>query len=172
MAGTNQKLVNKLYKRAKKIKEKERNFEHYDKVNKQERTLAKSPRAFSLSRKIERRLDRNWGLKSLGHKPLLSFSDKLEASAVARVVYVPNPSGFGIQLTLPTGIISAVGIQPNDIIEFRNGVLSGKELQVVAIIDATHVMLEDVATYTSESNIFLRAFLSSLKAQFNQQSGV
>ena len=168
MAGFALKTVNKLARRARYIKERQRG--KYDKENKLEKQLAKSPRAFKLSRKEQRRQDRNFGNDAVSQKPVLAFRSQAPASAVARVVYVPNPSGHGIQMTMPSGLIAAIGIQPNDIIQFRNGALAGQELLVVALPDATHIMLTDIASYTSESNIYFLALLSSELAQFKSQT--
>ena len=142
MAGTNLKLVNKLARRSRSIKEAQRG--KYDRENKLEATLRKSPRAYKLSRKDQRRLDSNWGADAIAQKPVISYAGL--ALTLDRHDY-SGMGDFGMRLTLAAGLEAAIGLRPIDIIRVLQGNAKGHELSVVALTDSTHIRLQDLASY-------------------------
>lgn len=160
-----QKLVNKLMRRAKYIKKHAgpgSALVKYDRINKLELELRKSPRAFKLMRKPKRRLDSSIDLGLLANKPLLMI--QAIATTVARVVFM---AGHAIQITLPAGVQSLWGPQVGDVVEFLNGALAGKNLAVVSIVDSTHVNLEDVASFVGpDSNDSVELACSNIKKSY------
>lgn len=159
------RIVQKLTRRSKNTKQKASAFNQYDKTDKREEVLAGSPAAFKLAIKVQRRLDRQLGTDMVGQKPAIAFN--LNVSDVERFDY-DGMGDFGIRLTLAAGLIAASGMRPNDIVMVLEGEAKGKQLKVVAITDATHVRLEDIATYVGpETNIRIRTELSTVKASYN-----
>ena len=142
MAGTNVKLVNRLSRRSRSVKEKQKG--KYDRENKLEQVLRKSPRAFQLARKAQRREDRNFGNDAIAQKPVLGFA------AIASTFERHDYSGggdYGMRLTLPSGLEAAIGLQVNDVIRIQQGNAKGHELLVTVLTDSTHLRLEDLASY-------------------------
>lgn len=142
MAGLSLKLVNKLARRGRYVKIRQRG--KFDRENKLELEMRKSPRAFQLSRKPQRRLDRNWGPDFIAQKPVLAF--EVLASSVDRHDY-SGMGDFGIRIQLASGMEAAIGLQVGDIIRFRAGRAKGFELAVKALTDGTHVRLDDLLAY-------------------------
>lgn len=139
--GKARALVNKLKRRQKSVRMDHNGFDRRDKQDQSEEVLFKS-KGFRPMRSVQRRLDRNFGVDSVGQEPLLS--KRVNASTVAR--YDFGVSDFGTRVTLAAGLIEAIGIQPNDVIKFLEGALKGQYLKVVSLEDSTHLRLEDAAS--------------------------
>jgi hypothetical protein len=161
--GKQLKLVNKLNRRAKKVKTSMKQFDRYDKESRSEETMAKSPKAYQLARKIQRRLDRNFGIDAVGYEP--KISKRVKAVSIERFDF--GVSDFGMKLTLSAGIIADIGLRPGDIVRVLSGSLQAYYLKVVALTSSTVVRLEDVATFGSlESNVHCRFQLSDVKGSY------
>jgi hypothetical protein len=132
-------LVNKLKRREKQVRNAADGFDTYNKMDKSEETRAKSPKAQQLARKIQRRLDRNFGVDAIGQEPKLSKRNN--CATVERFDY--GGSDFGIRVTMAAGLIADMGVRPNDIVMFLEGDLKGYFLKVIAVTDSTHLRLED-----------------------------
>lgn len=138
--GKAHKLINKLTRRAKYFKDHQKGkYDKYDEIDLREEKMARSPKAYKLARAQQRRYDRNLGIDSVGVKPKVSKRKKI--TTVQRFDF--GVSDFGIRITMPTGIIADIGLQPGDIVRFLSGNLSGIYLKVVSLVDATHARLED-----------------------------
>lgn len=133
------KLVNKLNRRAKSVKSRAGGFDRYDKNSRSEETMAKSPKAYQLERKIQRRLDRNFGIDMVRQEP--KVSKRVKASTMERFDY--GGSDYGIRATFAAGLIADIGLRPGDLVRVLHGSLKGLYLKVIAITDSTHARLED-----------------------------
>lgn len=133
------KLVNKLNRRAKDVKNRADGFDRFDKMSRNEEIMAKSPKAYQLERKIQRRLDRNFGIDMVRYEPKLS--KRVKVATLERFDY--GGSDFGIRATFAAGLIADIGLQPGDIVKVLHGALKGHQLKVVEITDSTHARLED-----------------------------
>lgn len=60
----------------------------------------------------------------------------------------------------------AVGLQPGDTVQVLEGALAGRMLEVVAITDSTHVRLDDVATFTSDTTVQVRVVLGEASKSY------
>ena len=159
------KIVQKLTRRSKSVKRKAGPYDTTNKADKREEVLAKSPRAYKLAVKVQRRLDRQLGNDMIAQKPAIAF--RLNVTTVERHDY-DGMGDFGIRLTLASGLIVNTRMRPNDIVEILEGAMKGRQLRIVEVTDATHLRLEDVASYVGpESNIIVRSELSTVKAQYN-----
>lgn len=158
------RLIQKLFRRERHVRTDVREFDRYDKVNRQEETIDASNKQERLLRKVKRRLDRAFGFAVEAKLPPMSSRQKVN---VARVAYIPNPSGFAIQLTMANSLINEFeGFQPGDIVVFLNGQLKGQNLAVVAVPDASHLLLEDFATASPASNITVRININGSKNSY------
>jgi hypothetical protein len=134
------KLVNKLKRREKKIKTSATNSpDSYDKANLSEETMAKSQKSYQLERKIQRRLDRNFGLDMIRQKP--KISKRMKATSLERFDY--GSDDYGIRLTMASGLIADIGLRPGDLVRVLHGSLKGHYLKVVSLTSATQARLED-----------------------------
>jgi len=136
------KLVNKLNRRAKNVKAKAGGFDRFDKMSQSEEKMARSPKAYQLERKIQRRLDRNFGVDMVRNEP--KISKRVKANSLARFDY--GGSDFGIKATFAAGLIADIGLQPNDIVRVLSGDMKAHYLKVIAITDSTHARLDDDAS--------------------------
>lgn len=160
------KLVNKLNRRAKQVKTKVKSFDRYDKMSRSEEIMARSQKAYRLERKIQRKLDRKFGIDMVRSEP--KISKRVKVATIARFDYDPGAgTDFGIRLTMAAGLLADIGLRPGDIVRILKGALKGRYLKVIAITDSTHARLEDVSTYVGpESNIHCRFQLSDVKASY------
>lgn len=84
------------------------------------------------------------------------------------------PTGFtfdttaqGVTAQAAQGPFNAsVGLQPGDVIQVLEGALEGRMLEVIAITNSTQIRLDDVATFTTASNVSVRAMLSAVKKSY------
>jgi hypothetical protein len=112
----------------------------------------------------------------------------MEATVLGAVVSVTNdaegpapdatdgaaPTGFNFSVT-QQGVTdvpaqgpfnSFAGLQPGDTVQILEGVLEGRMLEVIEITDATHIRLDDVSTFTSATDVEVRAMLSEVKKSY------
>ncbi len=160
------KLVNKLNRRAKTVKTAANGFDRIDKINRSEEVMAKSPKAYQLERKIQRRLDRNFGIDMLRYEP--KVSKRMKVAVLERFDFDAGPgTDYGMRLTMAAGFITDIGLRPNDIVRILHGSAKGKYLKVISIVDSTHARLEDISSFgASENNIHCRFQLSDVKSSY------
>lgn len=160
-----QKLVNKLQRRQRKVREA---TESVVNMNKMEETLVASPGAYKLVRGQERRMDESWGYDTVKTEPMLEY--KTTSTTLERFDYDPGAgTDFGMRLTMPAGMISEIGVRPGDSVEIRERTseICGRMLTVVAVTDSTHLRLDDVATFVGpESNDYVRFLISAVKKSY------
>jgi hypothetical protein len=151
MAGIGLKLLKKLTARQRKIREKQRTYGEFDSRYRQEEVLQVSQKAYLSQRGIQRRLESNFGNSGLSNqaKPQLSMNWYLEASSVTTILYPSSPTGYALQLTFAGTLISEVGIQPNDVIKFRSGVLANQEFLVLAVTSPTTIVVSDSSEFSA-----------------------
>lgn len=162
--GKQLKVVNKINRKAKKVKTSVKGFDQFDKMSQAEEKSSKSQGVYKLLRKIQRKLDNYFGIDAIAYEE--KISKRVKATSLERFDFDLGAGfDFGMKLTLPSGMIAAIGLRPGDIVRVLHGSIKGKYLKVVALASATEVRLEDVATYGSlESNIHCRFQLSDVKA--------
>lgn len=157
-----QKTIQKLKRKERKVREKPKSWEQIKKV---QDVLQSTPVAFKLMRGIERRMDGEFGTQVAGAEPPLEY--KCLALTVARFDFDPGAgTDFGIRLTMSAGVQAGTGVRPGDWVEIResSSALHGRMLQVVSLPDATHIRLDDVATYVGpESNAAVRFLISAVQ---------
>lgn len=159
-------LMQKLSRKAKLVKKAASAFGHVDKVDLSEEVMAGSPPAYKLLVKVQRKMDRSFGIDFVGKEPSIAF--KLNATSLERFDYDAGaPTDFGMRLTLPAGMAEATRIRVGDVVEVLEGSAKGKMLKVMANSSATQLRLEDIATFGAlESNIIVRFELSAVKKSF------
>lgn len=159
------KLINKMQRRQRKVREA---TESVVNMNKMEETMQASPGVYKVVRGQERRMDESWGYDVVKTEPMLEY--KATATTTERFDYDPGAgTDFGIRLTMPAGMIAAIGVRPGDSVEIREqgSELEGRMLTVVAVTDATHLRLDDVASYTGpESDNYCRFLVSCVKKSY------
>lgn len=94
-----------------------------------------------------------------------------DAGDVPDVTEGMAPTGFLFSVTQQGTdddiiLFSELGIQPGDKILFLEGALKGKYLEVVSIESASVARLEDVASFTSATDLSFRADLSAEKKSY------
>jgi len=68
----------------------------------------------------------------------------------------PNKD-YGLEAELPIGIITTSGLQAGDYVEFLEGDLEGRSLEVIEVINSSTLRLDDVPVYNSiEEDIKIR----------------
>lgn len=161
------KLVNKLQRRQRKVREAPKKSVTVN-MNKQEETLTASPGAYKLVRGQERRMDESFGYDAVKTEPMLEY--KATATTTERFDYDPGAgTDFGIRLTMPAGMIAAMGVRPGDSVEIRerSSTMSGRMLTIVAVTDSTHLRCDDVATFVGpESGNYCRFLVSAVKKSY------
>jgi len=157
------KVINKIKRKERAVREATQDVV---KMNRMEEVLQDSPGSQKVMRGIQRRLDKSFGYDSLGQEPALEYVASM--TAVERFDFDPGAGfDYGIRLTMPAAVLSGSGLQPGDLVQFKEGLLEGRMLQVVSVVDATHVRLDDAATYVGpESNVVVRMVLSGVKKAF------
>lgn len=138
MAGTGLKLINKLARRTKKIKEHVRGEDRYDQVNLSPKVMQESPRALELMRKAERRMARAMGNFAIARKPVIHT--EYVATSVTK-------SGSDLVITLKTGEdgYNGIGVQVGDWVEVtqHGSQAYGQYLKVTAVTSATVIHVSD-----------------------------
>lgn len=159
--GKQLKVVNKINRKAKNVKTSSKGFDQFDKMNQSEEKSGKSQGVYKLLRKIQRKLDKYFGIDAIGYEE--KVSKRVKAVSLERFDF--GVSDFGMKLTMAAGMIAAIGLQPGDIVRVLHGSAKGAYLKVVALSSATELRLEDIATYGAlENNIHCRFQLSDVKA--------
>jgi hypothetical protein len=77
------------------------------------------------------------------------------ALSLERVDYsYPDEKDFGLELQVPAGIITASSIRSGDEVVISSGALEGRSLEVIEVLNASTIRLDDVATFGSlETNV-------------------
>lgn len=159
--GKQLKVVNKINRKAKNVKTSSKGFDQFDKMSQAEEKSSKSQGVYKLLRKIQRKLDKYFGIDALAYEE--KISKRVKAVSLERFDF--GVSDFGMKLTMASGMIAAIGLRPGDIVRVLHGSAKGAYLKVVSLESATEVRLEDIATYGAlESNIHCRFQLSDVKA--------
>lgn len=161
--GKQLKVVNKINRKAKKVKTSVKGFDQFDKMSQAEEKSSKSQGVYKLLRKIQRKLDKYFGIDAIAYEE--KISKRVKAVSLERFDF--GVSDFGMKLTMDAGMIAAIGLQPGDIVRVLHGSAKGAYLKVVALASATELRLEDIATYGAlESNIHCRFQLSDVSASY------
>lgn len=157
------KLVSKLKRRQRKIREA---TESVPKMDKCEEILQDSPTAQKLMRGAQRRMDQSWGYDFTGHEPALEY--RAVVSSLQRQDFDPGPGlDFGLLMTFPGDLLTDTGLQSGDSVQILSGDLEGRMLEVVEVLNSTQVRLDDVASYAAvESNVPVRMLLSAVKKSY------
>jgi len=154
------KLVNKLKRRKKALSMDRNGFDRRDKQDQMEERM--SYKALALDRKIQRRLDRNFGINMVADEPHLA---KRILGDLERFDF--GSSDFGMKLTISAAAMTKIGPRPGDIVKILKGEAKGKYLRVVSIESATELRLEDIATYVGpETGMPVRLQLSDVKKSY------
>ncbi len=159
------KLLNKLQRRQRSVKERTADTVDMDKM---QETMTDSPGAYKLMRGTARRADAGWGYDTVKHEPMLEY--KAVATDMERFDYDPGAgTDYGTRLTMAAGMIAAIGARPGDVVEVRQegSELEGRMLTIVAVTDATHLRLDDVASFVGpETDVSLRFLISAVKKDY------
>lgn len=84
------------------------------------------------------------------------------ANSIMRIDYRFPNEDMGLEVTLPEGIITASGLQPGDYLEILDGELEGRSLEVIEVLNATTLRLDDVHNYgKAEENCKVKFSLNS-----------
>jgi hypothetical protein len=160
-----QKLVNKLKRKERKVRE---TPSYKVKMDLAQETLVGSPGAYKLVRGQERRADASFGYDAVKTDPILEY--RVAATSLERFDFdLGAGEDYGLLMTMPAGLISAIGIMVGDTVEVRetSSQIEGRMLTVVALSSATELRLDDVATFTgTESTPAVRFILSGVKKSF------
>lgn len=138
------KLIQKMARRAKYVKEKVRGFDQQAKTDKLDEVMKANPAVYHAMIHPQRKADgrstkAGFGTDVTMKKPRLEY--KLKATTVERFDY--GGFSYGIRLTVPAGLIADSRVQAGDVVELLSGSLKGKYYKVVAVTDSTHLRLED-----------------------------
>jgi hypothetical protein len=164
------KLIQKLVRRMKFVKERAGGYDRYEKADKLDEVMKDSPGVYRAMVHPQRKADggakAGMGADVVMKKPRLEY--KAKASTLERFDYDPGAGfDYGIRATMPAGLIADSRVQAGDVVEVLSGAMKGMYLSVVAVTDSTHLRLEDVAAYAGpESNKYLRMQLSSEKKSY------
>lgn len=81
-----------------------------------------------------------------------------KAISIERIDYTfPDERDYGLEIQVPTGIITASNIRSGDEVVFNSGALEGRSLEVIEVLNSTTLRLDDVPTYSgNETNISIR----------------
>lgn len=165
------KLIQKLVRRMKSVKERAGGFDRWEKTDKLDEIMKDSPGVYRAMLHSQRKADGSSTKAGMGtdvvmKKPRLEYKAKAN---IDRFDYDPGAgTDFGIRLTMAAGLIVDSRVQPGDVVEILSSTeIKGKYLTVVAVTDSTHLRLEDVATYVGpETNKYVRMQLSSTKKSY------
>ena len=161
--GKQLKVVNKINRKAKNIKTSSKGFDQYDKMSQAEEKSGKSQGVYKLLRKIQRKLDKYFGIDGLSYDT--KVSKRVKAVSLERFDFDLGAGvDFGMKLTMDVGMIASIGLRPGDIVRVLHGSIKGSYLKVISLESSTEVRLEDVAAYGAlESNVHCRFQLSDVK---------
>lgn len=140
MSGRAKKLLQKLEKNKNKV---DKNFIKYYK------NLKSNPEVFDIEEE---------------HIPtfiptLKGFSSI--STSLQKVDFEFPHENYGLELIIPPGIITASGIRSGDEVEIMGGSLEGRLLEVVDVINATTLRLDNISTFSNqETNIPVKFILN------------
>lgn len=159
-----QKLIQKLSRKSKDVRQAVREFDRHDKIFKREELMQDSPKVHSLVRGIQRRQDSDFGREVASQRPKLSF--QAEASAFERIDF--GVSDFGMKMTMDADVLAQAGTQAGDFVKILEGSAKGSYLQVVSVESSTEIRLDDIASFGgAESDIRMRMDISAEKPSFS-----
>lgn len=160
------KLVNKLNRRRKYFKTKGAGFDRKDKIDQAEERMSRSAKAYKTMLRPQRRGDRSFGKDFISYEPKISKKEKI--ASLQRYDFDPGAgTDYGVRLTMAAGLIADMKLIAGDVVRFLNGPLKGKYLKVVAIVDSTHVRLEDEPSLAvTATNVIARFQLSDVKGSY------
>lgn len=159
-----QKLIQKISRKSKDVRQSVREFDRHDKTFKREELMQASKGVHSLVRGIQRRQDSDFGREVVSQRPKLSYT--AEASDLSRIDF--GISDFGMRLTVDATVLTEAGTQAGDFIKILEGSAKGQYLQVVSVESSTELRLDDIATFGgAESDIRHRMDISAEKPSFS-----
>ena len=81
-----------------------------------------------------------------------------KARILERIDYsYPDGTDYGLAMTLPAGIITASEIRSGDEVVICSGILEGRSLEIIEVINTKTLRLDDVSTYSEqESDVKIR----------------
>ena len=161
--GISRALVNKLKRRRKSLNP-NRGFRRQDKIDRKDEVLADSPSAYKYMRGIQRRYNASFGQEQIAN-PKKAPQEFLVAANVERVDFDDPNLDFGIQLTLASGLMEDIGLQPGDIVTVLTDSLKGVQLAVVSIESATVARLEETAL-ASDEDVQVKIQISGTKSSY------
>lgn len=161
------KLVQKVVRRAKQVKEAVRGFDQQAKADKTDEVLKASPAAYKAMvhpvRKADGQAKTGLSVDVVAQKPKLEY--RLVASTLERFDY--GGGDYGMRLTCPAGLVVDSRVKAGDLVLVLEGELKGAYLSVVEVTDSTHLRLEDKAAYVGpESSVAARIQLSAQKKSY------
>lgn len=155
--STSAKLIEKLQKLNKEIKKRVRGG--YDRVDLREEVIAANPNMLALLRGHQRRLDDDLQVDVAASEPALAV--ELLASTFDRHDF--GGSDFGVRMVLSSGLVEALGLQPGDMVEVREGEYAGRVLEIQQVDDVLdELRFADDVGKSNESDISATARISSL----------
>lgn len=147
MAGTGLKLINKLARRTKQVKESAGGFNRFDQIFLNPKTMQDSPRAYEVMRKAERRQNRAMGNFALARAPVLHA--EYVATSLGRISI--GGGLYATELVLPAldEGYGGSGVLVGDyvLVVQQNSVAEGQYLEVTAVISTTELQLTDVPAF-------------------------
>ena len=162
------KLIQKLVRRMKQVKESVRGFDAQAKMDKLDEVMKDSPGAYRAMIHSQRKADGSSSKAGFGSdvtmkKPRLEYKAKANFD---RFDY--GVSDFGFRLTMAAGMIADSRVRVGDMVEVLSSTeAKGKYLKVVAVTSSTSLRLEDIPTYVGpETNKYVRMYLSSQKKSY------
>jgi hypothetical protein len=149
MAGTGTKLINKISRRSKSIKEAAKHPDQFDKTFLSPATMQDSPRVYELLRKAVRRINRAFGNFPTGQEPVLHA--EYVATSLGRVSI--GGGLFATQLTMTATEMgyTGAGLQPGDYVQVvqQNSPAAGQYLKVLSLTSTTQARLTDFPAFAT-----------------------
>lgn len=150
------KLVEKLQQIVRDIKKRTRG--KYDRMDLREEIMADSPGVLALMRGHQRRLDDDFQVDVTAVEPMMAV--ELLAEDFDRHDF--GSSDFGVRMVLASGLVEALGLQPGDKVEVKEGEYEGMTLEIEAVDPAQdELRFADDAGKSSETDISASARISS-----------
>lgn len=86
-------------------------------------------------------------------KKLTDNEYSTKAITIERVDYsFPEGKDYGLELQLPYGVVTASGIRSGDEVVFNDGVLEGRSIEVIEVLNAGTLRLDDVSIFNETEN--------------------
>ena len=162
--ATGKKLINKIKRREAYANRYLARFKDF--ANKRDELMAKNPKIHNLFRKIRHAFDSAFGIGFLPAPDKLKQEKLLLINDLDRFDF--GTSDFGIRLQVDdAAVLAAIGLNVGDILEILTDANKGKQYEVVELVDATTIRLEDDANFGSaETDVYAKAKLSGVKRSF------